>query len=185
MTRRVNRPSRLVLIGGSLAPAFSDWANYTDCLKHLAWSLRIESKVIWAGGYDWNSNEPSLYLHAADACVLPFDVGLALNNSSAATVVRHGLPLLSTVAGELEPAFVPEMNCLLSLPRDSGGLAANMARVMEDPALAARLSEGAERLSQEWFSSEKALDRIEDVLTHASVQVRRAQPGAGALVQET
>ena len=47
----------------------------------------------------------TLYLCAADICVLPFNVGVRLNNSSFAAAAAHGLPIVTTRGEMLESAL--------------------------------------------------------------------------------
>jgi glycosyltransferase involved in cell wall biosynthesis len=115
-----------------------------------------KSRVI-VSEYDATSDEGSTFLRAADVCVLPFDGGVALNNSSVAGSSVHGLPIISTTRPDLESAFVDGENMLLIPPKSPEILAVAMERLAGDPALRAKLSAGAEKLAREWFSWDRTL----------------------------
>ena len=99
------------------------------------------------------------YLHAADACVLPFDQGITLNRSSFAGAVAHRLPIITTKGDTLESPFVDGKNVLLCRPKDPEGLATAIESVICDRELRQRLSEGALEMASKWFSWEKAIEQ--------------------------
>ncbi len=107
--------------------------------------------------YEANSDEGSAYLRAADICVLPFQAGIQLNNSSVAGASVHGLPIISTFHQELESAFVDGQNVMLCPPDSPQRLAEAMRRLATDPQLRATLSAGAETLARDWFSWDRTL----------------------------
>jgi polysaccharide biosynthesis protein PslF len=115
-----------------------------------------KSRVI-TSEYDANSDEGSTFLRAADVCVLPFDAGVQLNNSSVAGPAVHGLPIISTLHPELESAFVNGENVMLVEPKSPQILADAMEKLASDPALRAKLSAGAEKLAKDWFSWDRTL----------------------------
>jgi glycosyltransferase involved in cell wall biosynthesis len=157
---------RLVMIGGGrgLAQTSSNQRArtvlaYEQEMLRYPEQLGIASKVTWLNGYDSDSHEGSLYLHAADACVLPFDQGVTLNRSSFAAAAAHGLPIISTRGEKLESAFKDQENVFLCPPRDAQALAMAIQSLMRDPALEQQLRKGAAQLADEWFSWERAIDR--------------------------
>jgi glycosyltransferase involved in cell wall biosynthesis len=156
---RERRELRLVLIGGSIAPESGNAGTYAQELKELARGLGIEARVRWTGEYTWDREDASLYLRAADVCVLPFRKGIHLNNSSVASVTAHGLPLVSTRGELVESAFVDAENVLLCQPESPGELAGAIERVMDDRELRERLAAGASRLGADWFSWDRAVGR--------------------------
>jgi glycosyltransferase involved in cell wall biosynthesis len=117
---------------------------------------RWKSRVI-TSEYDANSDEGSTFLRAADVCVLPFDAGIQLNNSSVAGAAVHGLPIISTLHPELESAFVNGENVILIQPKSPQVLADAMEKLANDRALRAKLSAGAEKLAKDWFSWDRTL----------------------------
>ena len=91
------QPVVLALIGTA-----SD-EQYGQEVHALSASLNLGSKVRWIGYCE--DSEASLLLRSADICVLPFDQGLRLNNSSFATAAAHGLPVVSTFATPAKCSF--------------------------------------------------------------------------------
>ena len=93
---RRNKQMRLIIVGGGLKiPDYSS-SDYFQTLRELSETLGIAERVTWTGHFDWDSEDGSRYLHAGDACVLPFDSGITLNSSSLAAASTHGLPVVST-----------------------------------------------------------------------------------------
>ena len=133
--------------------------HYLHELRELARQLRIADKIRWSGYYPTDSDEPSLILWGADACVLPFDKGVFLNNSSFGTAAAHGLPIVTTRGAMLEPPFIDQENVLLCPPKDSASLAAAIEQLIKSPELRQRLRVGALELELQWFSWESATIR--------------------------
>lgn len=151
------RAIRLALVGSEVAlPARP---HYGQEMRTLSKQLGIGDQVIWTGGYAWDSDEGSVYLRSADACVLPFDKGIQLNNSSFAAAAAHGLPIVTTQGTTLESPFIPSENVLLSHPQDPSALAAAITTLLDSPALCHRLGHGALQLAYEWFSWKKTVQR--------------------------
>jgi glycosyltransferase involved in cell wall biosynthesis len=76
------RNVRLVMIGGGRGTAKTAVdqrgefvANYACEMQSVSERLGIADKVTWLPGYSSGSREASMYLYAADVCVLPFDLG--------------------------------------------------------------------------------------------------------------
>ena len=117
-------------------------------------------RVAWLG--HCSDARASTMLRAADAAVLPFDVGVALNNSSVAVAALHGLPIVTTTGPTLEPAFLG--NAVLIPPRDPAALAAAVRRLATDPAAHAAAVAGSARLAGERFSWDTAVRQTLAVL---------------------
>jgi len=83
---RRNTTMRLILVGGSLdIPNHPiSCRDYFQMVRQLPETLGIAERVIWTGHFNWDSDVGSRYLHAGDVCILPFDYGVTLNNSSLA-----------------------------------------------------------------------------------------------------
>jgi glycosyltransferase involved in cell wall biosynthesis len=150
---------RLILVGGSL-DFDSNLPSYTAELRGLAEQLGIDGKLTWTGAYRWDSDEASVYLWAADACVLPFDWGVELRNTSLGTAATHGLPVITTRGAVLEEPFVDRGNVVLCPPREPAALAAAIETVATEPELRARLRAGALELARQWYSWDRAVDRL-------------------------
>jgi glycosyltransferase involved in cell wall biosynthesis len=154
---------RLLLVGGTLK--FEASPRYAQELRELATKLGIDREVIWSGEYPAESDDASRYLRAADACVLPFDRGVCIHNSSFAAAAAHGLPVITTRGKTLEGAFVDQGNVLLCPPGDPEALARLVEILLERPELQERLRTGALAMAREWFSWERATERTMAVCT--------------------
>jgi glycosyltransferase involved in cell wall biosynthesis len=156
---------RLVMIGGTDEVVLKELnrPNYVQELKELAHRLGIANKITWTGYYPSDSDLASLYLTGADACVLPFDMGVYLNNSSFVSAAAHGLPIITTKGATIESPFVDLKNVLLCPPKDSPSLAAAMEMLIDRPDLRQRLGAGALELADAWFSWESVLKRTIEV----------------------
>ncbi len=154
-TRRV----RLILAGGILEREYPDRPYYAQELKELPEQLGIADKVTWTGECTWDSDEASLYFHASDVCVLPFDTGMQLNNSSFAAAAMHGIPVITTHTDMTEPVFIHQHNVLLCPPKSPEVMAKALTMVMDQPNLRAQLRTGVLQLAQEWFSWKRAIER--------------------------
>ena len=151
--------ARLVIAGGALTDQRRG-TPYFEQLQQMAEQRGIADRVIWTGEIRSDADEGSLWLHAADACVLPFDAGVSLHRSSVAAAAIHGRPIVTTKGPILEsPPFVDRDNVLLCPPSDPVSLAAAMERVMEDPGLRLRLETGSRLLARNSFSWSTAVDR--------------------------
>lgn len=151
---------RLVIIGGVADLAFQGFASYADEMKRLACELEIAERVVWTGAFPWDSDAGSVYLHAVDLCVLPFDRGLALNNSSFSAVAAHGLPVISTRGAIVQSQFLHNENVYLCPPADPEALASAITLLIDDQTLREQLSTGVLRLSKEWFSWDRTINGI-------------------------
>ncbi len=153
---------RLTMIGGSIG--LSNNPSYAQEIYELGKTLGIADKMIWTGEYTWDSDDGSVYLHAADACVLPFNEGVTLNRSSLAAAVSHGLPIVTTKGMFLESPFIHQKNMLLCPPQDPRSLALAIDSLISNPELYQRLHMGALELAHEWFSWDKAVERTIEAL---------------------
>lgn len=142
---------RLVLIGGV---GGSTGEKYQEEMKHLSKQLGLDPHVIWVGGYERGSHQASTFLRAADLGVLPMDRGIALNNSSLAAMVAHGLPVVTTKGESLEQPFQNGKNLLLCESQDPNGLARAIIATIDDSGLRNRLQKGSVDLAHECFSWE-------------------------------
>ncbi len=148
---------KLMLAGRIDFAAAVDGRPYKTVLLEPA--ERWKSRLITLE-YDANSDEGSSYLRAADVCVLPFDAGVALNNSSVAGASVHGLPIISTFHPELESAFVDGENVMLVQSKSPELLARAMETLATDPTVRVKLSQGAAQLAREWFSWDRTLNLL-------------------------
>lgn len=150
---------RLVMIGGPIAAQSDNPSSYVQDIHAFSKTLEIDHRVTWTGSYAWDKDDASAYLRAADVCVLPFNTGVHLNNSSFASSVSHGLPIITTRGEVLDQPFIDQENVLLCPPKNSEAIAAAIETLIDNPHLRQRLRLGALQLAQEWFSWESAVDR--------------------------
>jgi len=148
---------RLMMIGGNTGPANN--FSYAREIYDLGKTLGIADKIIWTGEYASDSDEASVYLHSADACVFPFNEGVTLNRSSLGAAAAHGLPIVTTKGLSLESPFIHQKNMLLCPPQDPKSLALAIDSLISNPELRQRLQMGALALAHEWFSWDKAVER--------------------------
>lgn len=150
---------RLLFIGGKVDLDSQVSSSYFDEMQGLAKELDIAGRTTWTGAFKSEEEEASLYLHASDVCVLPFLEGVQLNNSSFASIVAHGLPIIVTRGPMIDKAFVHGDNVLACEPRDHQGVAGLLLEVMNRPDLRERLQIGARKLAHEWFSWDTAMEK--------------------------
>jgi glycosyltransferase involved in cell wall biosynthesis len=158
--------ARLVVIGGFAQHSFdqgfaSRSRSYESVVRGLAADLDLEKRIVWAGHCPSTEPEGGRYLRACDACVLPFDKGVHLNNSSFAAVAAHGLPIVTTAGPDIESPFVDGRNVLLCPTKDVTALTQAMGRLVEEPELRHRLAAGADALTREWFDWDRVVERIQ------------------------
>ncbi|HOX06166.1 MAG TPA: glycosyltransferase [Planctomycetota bacterium] len=145
-----DRPEARLAVAGGVHPTAGP--AHLGAMRELAAGLGIAGRVAWTGGYDWNSPAPSEWLRAADACVLPFDAGLQLNNSSFAAAAAHALPVISTRGPGSGAPFADGENVRLCPPGSPEALAGAMRELAGDAALRERLADGALRLAGDVLS---------------------------------
>ncbi len=134
-------------------------ASYFDEMQALAKELHIDGVTTWTGAFKSEEEEASLFLHASDVCVLPFLEGVQLNNSSFASMVAHGLPIIVTRGPLMDKAFVHGENVLTCEPKDHPAVTKLLLEVMDRADLRERLRSGAIKLAAEWFSWETATEK--------------------------
>lgn len=151
--------ARLLFIGGKVDLPVEGGASYFDEMQALAKELCIDGRTTWTGAFKSEEEEASLYLHASDVCVLPFLEGVQLNNSSFASMVAHGLPIIVTRGLMMDKAFVHGENVLTCQPQDPQAVASLLFEVMNRADLRERLRAGALKLANEWFSWDSAMEK--------------------------
>jgi glycosyltransferase involved in cell wall biosynthesis len=152
------KKARLVLVGGS-TEEYSSHGTYENEMHELSTQLGLESKVTWTGEYSWDDGEASVYLRAADICILPFDSGVYLNNSSFSAAAAHGLPIVTTEGSMVEEPLLDQKNVFLCPPKSAKAIADAIKTLMDEPDLRKRLSKGVLKLVRECYSWESAVER--------------------------
>jgi polysaccharide biosynthesis protein PslF len=168
---------RLAIVGGNTA--FARDREYRKELQQLSEQLGIKDRVRWTGDFAWDSDEASLYLRAADLCVLPFVSGIYLAHSSFGAAAAHGLPIITTQPEVLESPLVDRENLFLCPPKKPEILADAIETLINNPDLRQRISAGALRLAEDRFSWEKATDRILKALEKPNRATNLVQPDQG------
>ncbi|MEX0829694.1 MAG: FkbM family methyltransferase, partial [Nitrospirales bacterium] len=141
---------------------------YFQLVRQLPETLGIADRVIWTGHFNWDSDIGSRYLYAGDACILPFDYGVTLNNSSLAAASTHGLPVIGTqLPVGREDALEHGRNIYLCKPKDPEVLAEAIELISENPEIRERLRVGILGLACEWHHSDNLTKRLVGVLESA------------------
>jgi FkbM family methyltransferase len=171
---------RLVFVGGFLEypqkPGRVSCRDYFDMVQELPERLGIASKVTWTGHFNWDSDAGSQYLHAGDACVLPLDWGVTLNNSSLAAASTHGLPVIGTELPKgQDEALEHGRNIYLCRPRDPEMLAEAIQLISENADLRERLRAGIVELARDWHCWDTMTKRLVEVLESAVAADKRPQ----------
>ena len=165
---RRNKNMRLILVGGRLEIPNHRCNDYFEMVQQLPEKLGIADKVTWTGHFNWDSDEGSQYLHAGDACVLPFDYGVTLNNSSLAAASTHGVPVISTkLPVGRDEALEHGQNIYLCRPRDPEMLAEAIQMISDSADIRERLRVGILALARDWHRWETTTARVVEVLESA------------------
>lgn len=157
--RRTRENVKLLLIGGTTV-VLPDRPFYVQEMVDLADALDLGGAVLWTGGFAWDNDEPSRFLRAADACLLPFVEGVCVHNCSFAAAAAHGLPVITTRGATLEEQFVHGENAFLCSPEQPDELAQAVLTLMDDTELYQRLHAGVRRLAEDYFSWDRTVDHL-------------------------
>jgi glycosyltransferase involved in cell wall biosynthesis len=125
-------------------------------LRLQANRLRLNATVELPG---WVGPEAKAALLAKAACLaLPsHDEGLPLALLEA---MLAGVPVVATSVGGVPEIVEDGRHALLVAPHDPDSLATALARVLDDPVLATRLSEAARRLSRAEYTPDRLAERV-------------------------
>src|SRR6266403_5366923 len=139
--------TRLLIVGGT------EDEVYARSLRELSTKAGRADHILWIGHCD--DEKSSLYLYTADICVLPFNMGVRLNNSSFAAAAAHGLPIVTTRGEMLEEAFIDGENVRLCPPKDPAALSEAINELIKCPDLRSRLRSGVQRLMKQCFAADR------------------------------
>ena len=170
-----NQNIRLVIVGGSLEFPTGpiSCSDYFQMVRELPDRLGIAERVTWTGHFSWDSDSGSRYLRAGDACVLPFDYGVTLNNSSLAAASTHDLPVISTdLPVGRDEALEHGRNIYLCPPQDVKALAEAIELVSGNADLRERLRLGIRTLAREWHSWDRMTGRLLGILAASREEAR-------------
>ncbi|MCS7220660.1 MAG: glycosyltransferase family 4 protein [Anaerolineae bacterium] len=151
---RRNVPARLLMIGGQVGASDPTNMAYLKRVRNLIDYLGLTSRVHWTGYVP--EEEVSAHFLAADVCVLPYRDGASFRRGSLMAALAHGLPIVTTLPGEEQPAptafHIPRLmdgeNVLLVPPDDPSRTATAVQRLMMEPALRERIRQGASKLAE-------------------------------------
>ena len=129
-----------------------------DNLKQQVAQLGLDARVLMPG----NQIDVAPWLQALDVFALPSyaneGVPQALMQAMAV-----GVPVISTPVGSIDELVRHEETGLMVPPRDAGALAAAIERLLDEPALAGRLTQAARAWVSSRYSRERMLDAMEAV----------------------
>src|SRR5882724_1078923 len=152
--------ARLLIVGGT------EDEVYARRLRELSLKAGRADHILWIGHCD--DEKSSLYLYTADICVLPFNVGVRLNNSSFAAAAAHSLPIVTTRGEMLEEPFIDGENVRLCPPKDPAAMAEAINELINSPELRSRLRSGVQRLMEQCFAADRIVSSTLRLLTGAS-----------------
>lgn len=142
--------------------------DFREEIGKLVDELGVAAQLTFTGHCDPLTKDASAYLHAADLCVLPYDEGIRLNNSSFAVIAAHGRPVLSTRGAVLEPQFVHGENVWLCPSKNAEALAAAILDLRDRADLRAVLIDGVSQLAREVFAWGGIIDATVETLRRGS-----------------
>lgn len=148
--------THLIIIGSAGDP------TYLKSLHEESRQAGGADRVQWLGHLE--DERTSVTLRAADICVLPFNDGVRLNNSSFAVAATLGLPIVTTRGEILEHPFVDRENVMLCPPKDPVALAGAINELARSPEIRHRISAGARKLAEKHFSWDRVIGSTLDVL---------------------
>jgi glycosyltransferase involved in cell wall biosynthesis len=143
LLRAAGRPMHLVIAGGftSLALPETEAATFRAELEQRITAAGLDDAVTLTGYLD--EAEVSTLLSAADAIVLPFTAGVTAKSGALLAALSHARPVLATLADVPDPAVVDgETVIAIRERRDPGAIANAVTRLLDDPALTARVAGG-------------------------------------------
>jgi glycosyltransferase involved in cell wall biosynthesis len=156
--------------GGALRLVIAGSGPEKENLERQASDLGIGDRVQLLGQ---RSDVPDLQA-AADVHMMPsYSEGMPL---AVLEAMLAGKPILATRVGGIPEALCDGESGLLVPPGDSGAIAQALRRLLEDPALRARLGAAARRRGEAEFHACVMADRYEELYR----QPRRGRRGAGS-----
>lgn len=133
-------------------------ANYLSELDAIARELGISQRIVRVGYSPADSVLPSQLLQLSHLCVLPYDWGVMLNNSTFSFAAEHAKPIITTRGGLTEEAFVHGDNAWLVEPRAAEQLRQSIETILNSDHIAQKLSAGAIKMAREYFNWNKMID---------------------------
>jgi glycosyltransferase involved in cell wall biosynthesis len=141
-------PAHLLMVGGRVGTSDPTNRAYAAFIDGLIADLGLTEHVHWTGYTDPPSVSAGLL--ATDVCVLPYRDGVSFRRGTLHACLAHGRAMVTTHPAVPLPEVRDGENMLLVPPRDAGALAEAIRRIWRDPALRARLEEGARALAADF-----------------------------------
>ncbi len=143
---RAGYDAYLLMIGGAVGASDTTNIAYLSRVREAIIAYNLSSRVIWTG---YLSNQGvSAAFGIVDICVLPYRDGVSFRRGSLMAALAHGLPIVSTQPRIPMSELVHGENIFLVPPGEPNRLAEAIMRLADDPALRARLRDGARALSR-------------------------------------
>jgi glycosyltransferase involved in cell wall biosynthesis len=152
---RLNRPGLQLLIVGE--------GPMRGPIAAKIAALNLGDRVTLAG----QRSDPEHWLQALDVFCLPSYANEGVPQAILQAMLC-GLPIVTTPVGAILEAVSDGDTALIVPPQDASALAAAIARLLDDPALAARLGAASRRRASADFSKETMLDRMESIFRQAT-----------------
>ena len=151
-------PDVKVLIVGEDDPrAFQEGGSYTDELKRLCKELSLEDNVVFTGF----RRDVRAIMSACDIYSMPsFEEPFGMVFTEAMALER---PVVALDNGGTKEVVVDGVTGLLSDPGDTDALAADLLKLMEDPALRAEMGRRGRQRVVELLNSKRMADDVADV----------------------
>ncbi len=141
-------PAHLLMIGGRVGSSDPTNRAYLARVMTLIDELGLTDRVHWTG-YT-RPVDVSAGLLATDVCVLPYRDGVSFRRGTLHACLAHGRAIVTTrPAVDLAEVRDGE-NMLLASPGDPAGATVCVLRLLEDPALRARLEAGARAVASDF-----------------------------------
>lgn len=141
-------PAHLLMVGGRVGSSDPTNLAYAERMENLIADLDLTERVHWTG-----YARPELVsagLLATDVCVLPYRDGVSFRRGTLHACLAHGRAVVTTRPAVTLPEVHDGENMALTAPRDPDHLAEVVRQVATDPALRARLEDGAGALGAEF-----------------------------------
>lgn len=141
-----------------------------DEVRQLATQLDVSNRVVCPG---WlNPERKNAELASGTLFILPsYAEGMPMALLEA---MSWGLPVIATPVGGIPQVIEHDVNGLLVPAGDIDGLAANITRLMKDPALRERLGAAARTTIETGFSLDEALDHLSRIYRRFGLEARAA-----------
>lgn len=157
---------RLIMIGGTVSASSNEESGYQrEFRDQIAAATReLGEGVLWTGFC--SDEQVTQYLLASDCAVLPFHRN-TFGRSSLATVLQHGMPVITTASGS-RALFLRHGENAMLVPRDQPDrLVTALKEVLASPELRRRLAAQALKAAK-WYRWERVAAMTARVYREAS-----------------